>query len=350
MAAASAPPVVWVTGGAGYIGSNVVRELLSRGARPVVIDCFATGSRRLVSVNTPLVEVDITDDINADVQLQESIAKYGIPTTVIHLAASTDVAACEKEPNEAYRMNVFGTYNIADIATHYGCKNFTLISSAAVYGDVGKRSASTGWEILDPTGVYGRTKLDAEKLLSSYFKDSLNLSVLRLFNVAGAGFSSNLYIPPRGKPDPTSGALFPSMVRRYLANEPINMVKKHGIFFESSPVRDFIHVSDVASVIVTVAMASIPRFRSQDVLTYNVGRGVPVKISDLLTFTKYKTDRVNWQRAAPEEIFYSLAGGFNLGSGARRTLAQMWQDEVRWQKSKLYQHIKDDISKEMSGE
>ena len=345
--------VVWVTGGAGYIGSNVVRLLKAWKMRPIIIDDFSTGTKRFLPSDVPWAGADITDFDKLDTTMQAVVAEHGSPTAVIHLAAESNVGWCQMNPDTAYKTNVIGTYNMADMAVRYGCKKFTFISSAAVYGNVGKKASDTTWDWIKPTGVYGQTKLDAERMLNAYFKNKMEIFALRLFNVAGAGFGDSINISPRGRPDPESPALFPSMVRAFLsksAEGPIIMNEQNGMVFSHTPVRDFIHVRDVANMIVGLALTSFPRFWGTDIMIYNGGRGQPVKISDLLKLTKYDKkeliELVKWEQAPHTDIPYSVAGGFNIGGQAERTLADMWQDEVRWHKSKMYQLIKSDKSKE----
>lgn len=123
-----------------------------------------------------------------------------------------------------------------------------------------------------------------------------------------------------------------------------------GLFLNSSPIRDFIHVEDVAETIASCVEFGHIRFYDQQPMTFNVGRGRPIKICDLLQLAKLTKeelrDRVDWYAAGHEEIAYSVAGDVNIGHDAQRTLLNMWLDEIRWQKSKLFKLIKSDTSKE----
>lgn len=348
-------PVVWVTGGAGYIGSNVVRELIAQGRKVVVIDDFSTGSKRFVPKNAHLVEMSLEHtDVDAYYYLEEVAREHGVPQNVIHLAAKSDVKWCEQHPDEACYQNVIATFRMASIAADVGCTNFTFISSAAVYGNTGRKksyvSLKDPWAGLEPIGVYGQTKLDAEKMLNSYFKNHMRICVLRLFNVAGAGFGDTFNVSPRGKPDPQSQAIFPTLVRKYLAGDKITLKEHVGLFFNRSPVRDFIHVRDAALRIATCTLPHFPYYYNQDITVLNLGRGKPVPIADLLQLTEYPKkqieNHVTFVPAGLEEIPYSVAGSLNVGSYCKRTLGDMWHDEVRWQKSKIYQLIKSDKTKE----
>jgi len=341
------PCVVWVTGGAGYIGSNVVRYLLSQKMLPIVIDNFSSGSVRMAG-GVPHAQTDITCSGELNEVMAKIVAMHGKPHAVIHLAAESSVAVCERYPDQAYDSNVVGTFNVAQLAVENDCRKFCFVSSAAVYGDVGRKRAHSTWKHIEPSSVYGRTKLDAERMLGSYFKNHLDIVVLRPFNVAGAG-PGNFNTPPLGKPDPGNSAIIPTLVRNFLNKDVSFMRLIDGLMFDYSPVRDFIHVADAACVIVNMALCAKSTYWGTENLTYNLGRGIPVKIADLLKLTKHTDEylkaNVVWRGTSAEEIAYSVAGDYNMGGHARGTLADMWRDEVRWQKSKLYERIKNDLKK-----
>jgi UDP-glucose 4-epimerase len=344
-------PVVWVTGGAGYVGSNLVRALRRAKFFPIVIDDFSTGSRRFVPSYVPLIEHDVSGDIlEFKAKLREAVVRYGKPLSIMHLAARTDVGWCEAHPAEAYKINVIGTYNVVEMARFFECPQLVFASSAAVYGDLGKREAKTSMENLSPIGVYGQTKLDAEKMLESYFKTNPLMAAVRIFNISGAGSSPALGINWRGKPDPDSSALIPRMVRNFLSGNQLLMRTRSEFFFNYSPVRDFVHVADVANTLTRLLTVKFMGNWGPDVLKLNLGRCMPVKVHDLLKLTgfdkKELQERVVYTPLNKGEIFYSVAGDYNTTSLGQRTVAQMWESEVRWQKSELYRLIKKDKSKE----
>jgi UDP-glucose 4-epimerase len=328
----STRPVVWVTGGAGYIGANVVKELLKNHATPIVIDDYSTGSELMVPTNVIRVEADIADQDGLCKAVDPLIAEHGAPRTVIHLAAISDVTACEAYPSHAYSVNVAGTYNVADLATYNGCKDFVFISSAAVYGN------GHG-----PAGIYGRTKLDAENMLKTYFKGKMSLDILRLFNVAGAGTSDQYPVPPKGKPN--SNAFIPTLARAFLSGKSFKVRLKKGLFGSKSPVRDFIHVTDVAKVIARTANPHHPygwaAGPGRVVFTNDVGRGIGVPITDLIKLEPGLRDLVEWGQVGPEEVITSVAKHYNIGDQARYSLGDMWASELKWQRSKLFMQLKE---------
>lgn len=330
-------PIVWVTGGAGYIGSSVVRELKRNGYLPVVIDNFSTGSRRMVPRGVPVVEADIEDRA----ELFRELLDWHHPAAVIHLAAKTSVGWCESNPAEAFKTNVIGTHNIASVAEGAGALKFVFASSAAVYGDLKGKKAHPKMTGLKPVGVYGKTKLTAEEMLLECFsRKQMRLAILRYFNVAGASCSTEYYLAPKGRPDPGARAIITTLTRAQVAGERASLHYHPMWYGKRFPIRDFIHVQDVATY--TAAAASTSHIHGT---TVNVARGVATPINWLLDLaSKELRSRVECVPITnSNEIFYSVSDTSPVKP--KYNLAAMWASELRWQKSKLYKQIQGDLKK-----
>lgn len=174
-----------ITGGAGYIGSHVVRAMTQAGERVVVLDDLSTGYESRVPEGVPLV---VGSTLDREV-LDRTIAEHGV-TGVVHLAAKKQVGESVELPLHYYRENVIGLTVLLEAVAAAGVRNFLFSSSAAVYGmpDVDLVTEETPCLPLSP---YGETKLAGEWLVrAAGAAHGISTACLRYFNVAGAATPS----------------------------------------------------------------------------------------------------------------------------------------------------------------
>ncbi|MFA5142587.1 MAG: NAD-dependent epimerase/dehydratase family protein [Candidatus Omnitrophota bacterium] len=173
-----------VTGGAGFIGSNLTARLLKDGAKVYVIDDLSTGFKRNVPRGAEFFKADISNFRELkDLDIPGNI------DAVFHLAAQTSGEASFDDPARDVEVNHKGTYNVLKLAQAKGCGKFIYTSSMSVYGEVKKTSGkvSEGDECR-PVSYYGCNKLASEKLIEVFAKNTgMKTVVLRLFNVYGPG-------------------------------------------------------------------------------------------------------------------------------------------------------------------
>src|SRR4030042_6263825 len=173
-------PTILVTGGAGYIGSHVVKELLRQGHKPIVYDNLQTGHRE-ASKNTLFIEGNLSEQKI----LKETFQSYKMDA-VIHFAADCLVGESVQNPLKYFNNNVKNSLNLIEIMEEFKIKKIVFSSSAAVYGEPKEIPVSEKHPCA-PTNPYGETKWIFEKVIQPFqVPDKLNFISLRYFNAAGA--------------------------------------------------------------------------------------------------------------------------------------------------------------------
>ena len=245
---------VLVTGGAGFIGSHLVRSLLDRGDRVRVLDNLSTGSK----ANLAGLEVDfIEGDIRDAAVVQQSIKDVDF---IFHLAAFISVAGSMEDPLACYEVNLNGSLNMLMQASQAGVRRVVLASSAAVYGESESPVAEN--HPLNPQSPYAASKLameQAAKLFSQSF--SLETVCLRFFNAYG----------PRQSPDSPYAAAIPKFIQVMLAGEPATI---HG---DGQQTRDFVYVGDIVEAMLLAAGGD-----SIDSRIFNIAGGNSIPINELV--------------------------------------------------------------------
>src|SRR4051794_12447805 len=272
-----------VTGGAGYIGAHVVAAMRESGMPVVVLDDLSTGDRSRIA-GIPLVEGSVLDRALLDRTLREHAV-----TGIVHVAAKKQVEESVRDPLLYYRENVEGLRRLLEAATAAGVGSFVFSSSAAVYGapDVDLVREDTDCRPVNP---YGQTKLVGEHMVADVARATgLRYAALRYFNVAGAGRPEHA---DRGEAN-----LVPMVFRRLSAGEaPV-------IFGDDFPtpdgtcIRDFVHVSDIASAHVAAARALAEG--RLEALTANVGRGEGVSVREMIAAIREATGTAHADWAEP---------------------------------------------------
>jgi len=229
-----------VTGGAGYIGSHAVHELLSRGDEVLVVDNLSTGDADRVR-DAALLELDLTKD-GASAVLGQRLRQMKCDA-VIHFAALKRVDESIERPDLYYRVNIGTTYTVLDAMREASVPSLVLSSSAAVYGEVDgvvKESHPT-----HPLNPYGATKLACEALVEAATRTgSLRAASLRYFNVAGAQRPELA--------DRTIANLVTIVIDQLARGEAPTIFGDDYETPDGSCIRDFIHVADVADAHVSV--------------------------------------------------------------------------------------------------
>ncbi len=257
---------ILVTGGAGYIGSHMVHELVDAGESVVVLDNLSTGFRFLVSGKVPFVAGSTGDrDLVA-----QTITRHGV-TAVIHFAASIVVPDSVRDPLGYYSNNTMNTCSLLDVAIKTGVQHFIFSSTAAVYGNAEhmpvREDAPTA-----PISPYGTSKLMSEIMLHDAGRThGLRFVVLRYFNVAGAD------------PKLRTGQATPNATHliKVACEAALGKRAKVEIFGTDYPtpdgtcVRDYIHVSDLARAH-SAALAYLRRGGASDTFNCGYGRGASV--------------------------------------------------------------------------
>lgn len=228
---------VLITGGAGYIGSHTVAEILRFGKKVVVYDNLSKGHRSAVPSEVPLIQGDIRDRE----RLAGVFRDYSIDA-VIHFAASSLVGESMERPSEYYNNNVWGTLSLLDTMLACGVTKIVFSSTAAVYGE------PEAWPITEdmptePTNVYGRTKLAIEQMLADFSKAyQLSYVSLRYFNAAGALTGGGI-----GEDHSPETHLIPLVLQTALGlRESIKVFGTDYPTPDGTCIRDYVHVSDLA--------------------------------------------------------------------------------------------------------
>ena len=256
---------ILVTGGAGFIGSHVVKKLFEKRYNVIVIDNLSNSREQILAqyCDSPpdnkvmFYKVDINDK-NAI----EHIFNHKRIVSCIHLSAKISVSDSISNPEQTMNINVRGTQNILEICSERNVENFVFASSAAVYGDCKTLPVSED-SSLKPLSPYGASKAAAERLVSSYNNLKIRNAIsLRFFNVYGIGQTIEY-----------AGVItkFAERLRRNLP--PI-------IYGDGTQTRDFIAVDDVVNAIVLVIGAE-GKIRNDIQKVFNVGTGKPTMIIEL---------------------------------------------------------------------
>lgn len=246
-----------VTGGAGFIGSNVVDALISKGNDVFIIDNFSTGKKENIHAKAKVYAMDITD-----AQVSELMQEIK-PHAVFHFAARIDVRKSVADPKEDARVNILGSINIIESAYNAGCKKFIFASSGgAIYGDTDDIPTSEK-HLPEPMSPYGITKLAVEYYLQYYFTVfRMPYVALRFANVYGQ----------RQNAQGEAGvvAIFCDTILRGEAPR---------IYGDGKQTRDFVFVEDICAACL---LALELKARG----AYNVGTSVETDINSLAEIIK----------------------------------------------------------------
>lgn len=254
---------VLVTGGAGFIGSNIVRLLLHEGVADIaVLDNFSSGYRaNTESLDLRMVEGDVRDPGTVEDAMRGC-------DTVFHLAASVGNARSIVDPVQDATTNVLGTLTVLEAARRQDVGKVVYSSSAGIFGEL-KTLPIREDHPIEPDTPYGCTKLAGEKLCLSYAKlYSMSAVCLRYFNVYGPQQRYDAY-----------GNVIPIFVHQLLRGEPLT------VFGDGEQTRDFVNVSDVAQ-------ANLQAARAREVTgAFNIGSGTRVSINELVRLLERASGR-----------------------------------------------------------
>ena len=244
-----------VTGGAGFIGSNLVRGLLERGDEVRVLDNFSTGNRgNLADVDVEIVE----GELRSYERVHNAVRGVEV---VFHLGALGSVPRSVQDPLTSSAVNVEGTLNVLLAARDEGVRRVVFSSSSSVYGAKDELPVSEAL-LADPISPYGVAKLAAERYCVSFSRvyESFETVVLRYFNVFG----------PRQSPFSQYAAMVPLFITAVAQGEPVT------IYGDGEQSRDFTYVANVVDA--TVRAAAAEGAVGQ---IFNVAAGSPASVNDV---------------------------------------------------------------------
>lgn len=226
---------ILVTGGAGYIGSVIVKRLVSEGCDVVVFDNLSKGHKEAVHPKAVLVKADLSDSK----ELGKVFKKHKFDA-VIHMAAFSEAGESVQNPAKYFDNNIVNGINLLNAMLKHDCKRIVFSSSAGVYGNPKKVPIVEDAET-NPVNPYGKTKLMFEKILESYGKAyGLKYTSLRYFNAAGAD-------DDYGEDHKPESHLMPIILQVALGKR--KLVEVYGTDYptkDGTCIRDYVHVSDLA--------------------------------------------------------------------------------------------------------
>ena len=328
---------ILVTGGAGYIGSHTVVELLAEGHEVCIVDNLCN-SRLSVIDRISAIAGRKPEFANLDLRdragLRNLFSAHAFDA-VLHFAGLKAVGESVAKPLLYYGNNVTGTVSLLESMTEAGLKTLVFSSSATVYGDPPAVPITESFP-LNATNPYGRSKLMIEDILRDTVKSDprWRIALLRYFNPVGAHESGLIGEDPRGTPN----NLLP-----YVAQVAAGILPQVSVYGADYPtpdgtgIRDYIHVVDLAKGHLA-ALRTIAR--QPDLLTINLGTGRGYSVLEMIkTFSEVSGRKIAYRIAARRpgdvaECYADASLAYRLtGWRATRTVEDMCTDAWRWQKT-----------------
>ena len=321
---------ILVTGGAGYIGSHIVEQLIKNKQSVIILDNLVTGYERLVNKKAKFIKADIKNKS----KITKIIKDYNI-NSIIHLAAYLNVSEAEKRIRKYYTNNITGTKNLLEACKNSNVKNIIFSSSCSVYGNV-KGSVSENIKP-NPQGYYGYTKFKGEELLKKLsLKYNLRYGILRYFNVAGASNSGKI-----GEIETSHGHLIKNLAIKSLEKKP--KVKIFGNDYQTKDgtcVRDYIHVSDLADIHIK-GLNYLNNNKKSFILNCGYGKGYSVQ-QIVNIFKKIKKGvGIQYQKRRPGDIAQVYANAKKFKKILRwkpkyNNIKLIIKSAIRWEKKLDY--------------
>ncbi|MEW5806317.1 MAG: UDP-glucose 4-epimerase GalE [Acidobacteriota bacterium] len=270
---------VIVTGGAGYIGSHIVKRLVEMGEAPIVIDDLSEGHRDSIG-ECRLIIGDFSDPE----VLGKAIADDD-PPFIIHMAANSLVGESIVNPSKYYENNLIKSLRMLDFLREEKVKGIVFSSSAAVYGEP-KEIPIKENHPQDPTNPYGETKLSFERALEWYRRSySIGYVSLRYFNAAGADPDGTI-----GENHADETHLIPRLLLAILGRiESVEVFGDDYPTYDGTCIRDYIHVMDLAEAHI-LAMVFLERNRGAGRI-FNLGNGEGFSVLEVIEMVKRVTGR-----------------------------------------------------------
>ncbi len=264
---------IFLTGGAGYIGSATAEALLAAGHHVTVFDSLVTGHRQAVPQGATFIHAALQDTH----ALAEALSSQPYDA-IMHFAAYIEAGESMKRPGKYFENNLINSLRLMEIGAQTGVRKFVLSSTAAVYAssDEPLREDSP----LGPTNTYGHTKLAVEQALEWYRRIyGMHFAALRYFNAAGA-------LPNRGEAHQPESHLIPLVLQVALGQR-----EQIGIFGTDYPtpdgtaIRDYIHLADLVSA----HLLALDALEHADRLIYNLGNGNGYSVRQVIEIARQVT-------------------------------------------------------------
>ncbi len=330
---------ILVTGGAGYIGSHTVVQLIENGYTPIIVDDLRnarTDAIKGIEEITGKKIIHLSVDVCDFKALEKVFSDYSLEG-IIHFAAYKAVGESVDQPLKYYRNNIIGLVNVLELAQQFKIKNIVFSSSCTVYGEPKNEKVVTeDSPIQIANSPYGNTKQIGEEIIQDFIKSGADCSVLNLryFNPVGAHPSSIIGEFPLGKPNNVMPVITQTAIGRL---EKVTVFGNDYETIDGTCVRDYIHVMDVAEAHVK----GIDWLKSKNesfVENLNIGTGKGTSVLELInTFEEISSQKLNWgfgdrRKGDVVEIFADVTKMFNLmGWKPNRTVKDALTDAWNWE-------------------
>lgn len=327
---------ILVTGGAGFIGSHTVVELLEQGDEVIVVDNLSNSKREALDRVEEITGKTVTfyeEDLLNKEAIDSIFSNHDIDS-VIHFAGYKAVGESVQKPLEYYHNNITGTIYLCEVMRKYEVTDLVFSSSATVYGEPETVPITEDFPVT-ATNPYGRTKLFIEKILQdlNISNDSWNIALLRYFNPVGAHPSGRIGEDPND---------IPNNLMPYITQVAVGKLDKLSVFGDDYPthdgtgVRDYIHVVDLAKG----HLKAIDKLQENPgVVTYNLGTGQGYSVLDVVkAFEQASGQEVPYEITdrRPGDVASCYADPSKaeeeLGWTAQYTLLDMCKHAWNWQK------------------
>jgi UDP-glucose 4-epimerase len=327
---------ILITGGAGYIGSHTVLELLTAGKDVIIVDNLCNSSKealvrvdKITGKSSAFYEGDVLDKAFLD----SVFSKHSIES-VIHFAGLKSVGESVSKPVMYYQNNVQGTLTLLDAMADAGVFNLVFSSSATVYGDPTSLPIREDFLVGGTTNPYGTSKLMVEMVLQDVAESDprWSFAILRYFNPVGAHISGLIGEDPNG---------IPNNLLPYIAQVAVGKLKALAVFGDDydtkdgTGVRDYIHVVDLA---IGHLKALDKISQTTGVNIYNLGTGNGYSVLEMVKAFEVASEKIIAYNISPRregDIAACYAAPekalLELNWKAERGLAEMMQDTWRWQ-------------------
>ncbi len=264
---------ILITGGAGYIGSHIVEQLVKTSSNVIILDNLVNGYRKLINKKAKFINGDIKNII----KLTKIINDNKIDS-IIHLAAYLNVSEAEKNKKAYYNNNIRGTLNLVHSCKKSRVRNIIFSSSCSIYGNC--KGSVNEKKKPNPQGYYAYTKYKGEEIIKKYAKKyNYHFGILRYFNVAGASSSGKI-----GEINTSYDHLIKNIAMQSLKKEPsISIYGNNYKTKDGTCIRDYIHVSDLADIHIQTLKNINIKSKS---LTLNCGYGKGYSVLDIVKILK----------------------------------------------------------------